>query len=281
MSEPRALPQDYLPAEHVLRDLRLWSDPGAEPPRAGIPVEAAISGRGGACSAGALAVLVDVVAGGAALREAEGERSRSWVATSDLRVHWLSPVSAGELVARAEPLRSGRTSIVTEVEVGAAGARVAHAAVGFSRLPAQGDYQTRPREPRVARIDWGAGRAGFAGPWSERFGALVRDAEAGVVELPLTPYVGNSLGGLQGGISVALLDLAAEAAASARLGPAVATRDLAVHFLAIGRSGPLRTSARVLRRDRDAVLLRVELRDTGAGDRLCALASATVGAPEP
>jgi uncharacterized protein (TIGR00369 family) len=276
MSEPRALPQDYPPAEHVLRDLRLWSDPEAEPPRAGLPVGASLFGWGGACSAGALAVLVDVVAGAAALRSAGGD----WIATSDLRVHWLLPVSAGELVARAEPLRSGRTSIVIEVEVEAAGARVAHAAVGFSRLPAQGDYQTRRREPGVARIDWGAGRAGFAGPWSERFGALVRDAEAGVVELPLTPYVGNSLGGLQGGISVALLDLAAEAAAGACLGPAVATRDLAVHFLAIGRSGPLRTSARVLRRDRDAVLLRVELRDTGAGDRLCVVGSATVGAPQ-
>jgi uncharacterized protein (TIGR00369 family) len=277
MSEPRALPQDYPPADHVLRDLRLWSDPGAEPPRAGLPVSAAISGRSGACSAGALAVLVDVVAGAEALRSAGG----GWIATSDLRVHWLRSVSAGELVAKAKPLRSGRTSIVIEVEVEAARARVAHAAVGFSRLPAQGDYQTRPREPRVARIDWGEGRAGFARPWSERFGALVRDAEAGGVELPLTPYVGNSLGGLQGGISVALLDLAAEAAASTRLGPAVATRDLAVHFLAIPRSGPLATGVRVLRRDGDALLLRVELRDAGAGDRLCALASATVGALEP
>jgi acyl-coenzyme A thioesterase PaaI-like protein len=221
-------------------------------------------------------VLVDVVAGAAALRSAGSH----WIATLDLRVHWLRPVVAGELVARAEPLRSGRTSIVIEVTVEAAGARVARGAVGFSRLPATGEYQTRPREQSVARIEWGAGRAGFALPWSERIGAVVHDLEAGVVELPLTPYVGNSLGGLQGGIGVALLDLAAEAAASARLGPAVATRDLAVHFLALGRTGPLRTRVELLRQDH-ALLLRVESRDTGAGDRLCALASATVGAPLP
>jgi uncharacterized protein (TIGR00369 family) len=275
MGEPRALPRDYPPAEHVLRDLRLWSDPAAEPPAAGLPVQAALAGRGGACSAGALAVLVDVVAGAAALRSAGSD----WIATSDLRVHWLRPVAAGELVARAEPLRSGRTSIVIEVAVEAAGARVARGAVGFSRLPATGEYQTQPREPGVARIEWGAGSQGFARPWSERIGAVVRDAAAGVVELSLGPYVGNSLGGLQGGIGVALLDLAAEAAASARLGPAVATRDLAVHFLALGRAGPLRTRVELLRQDGDAVLLRVESRDTGAGDRLCALASATVGAP--
>jgi hypothetical protein len=44
MSDARGLPQDYPPAEHVLRDLRLWSDPGAEPPCAGLPVQAAIHG---------------------------------------------------------------------------------------------------------------------------------------------------------------------------------------------------------------------------------------------
>lgn len=92
------------------------------------------------------------------------------------------------------------------------------------------------------------------------------------------PYVGNSLGGLQGGIALALLDLAAEAAGCARLGSRVATRDLAVHFLAIGREGPLRTSARVLRVDGDALLLRVEARDAGAGDRLCTIATAVVTA---
>jgi uncharacterized protein (TIGR00369 family) len=295
-SDARALPGDYPPAEHVLRDLRLWSDSGAEPPCAGLPVAAQIHGAAGTCSAGALAVLVDVVAGGAALRSAEGgkgqpragdlragpaqqargERSRGWIATSDLRVHWLRPVAAGELVARAEPLRSGRSSSVIEVEVEAAGAVVAHGTVGFSRLEAKGEYQTRAREPRVARVEWGGGRRGFVRPWAERLGVAVRDASAGVLELPVTPYVGNSLGGLQGGIAVALLDLAAEAAGCARLGRAAATRDLSVHFLAIGRRGPLRTSARVLRADGDALLLRLEARDAGAEDRLCTIATATV-----
>ena len=39
-----ALPRDYPPAEHVLRDLRLWADPGAEPPCAGLPVVAEVRG---------------------------------------------------------------------------------------------------------------------------------------------------------------------------------------------------------------------------------------------
>lgn len=276
------LPQDYPPAKHVLRDLRLWSEAGAEPPYAGIPVVPALLGATGACAAGALAVLVDAVAGGAALRAAPGRAApgaatAGWIATSDMRLHWLAPVRGGELVARALALRSGRTNVVLEVEVRAADALVAHAAVAFSRLEAQGAYQQRPRDERLGRIEFAGAGAGFEQPFAEAIGARVADAEAGAIELPFTPYVVNSLGGLQGGVSVALLDLAAEAAGSAWLGRPAATRDLAVHFLALGRSGPMRTHATRLRRAGEDVLLRIESRDAGAEDRLCTVATATVG----
>jgi uncharacterized protein (TIGR00369 family) len=275
MTPARALPQDYPPARHVLRDLRLWSDVGAERPGAGMPVVPALFGAAGACSAGALGVLVDAVAGGAALRAAEG----GWIATSDMRLHVLAPVREGELVARAHALRAGRTSIVLEVEVRRDDALVAHAAVAFSRLEAQGEYQQKPRNERLGRVAFGDGAPGFERPWAEALGARVVDAASGAVELPLGPYVGNSLGGLQGGIAVALLDFAAEAAAGAWLGRPAGTKDLAVHFLAIGRAGPLLTRARRLRRSGGDVLLRLESRDAGAGDRLCTVATATLGEP--
>ena len=273
MVDPGRLPQAYPPARHVLRDLGLWSEAGAEPPAAGMPVVPALGGAAGACTLGALGVLVDAVAGGAALRAAEG----GWIATSDLRLHGLAPVRSGELVARAEALRSGRTNIVIEVEVHAEASLVAHATVAFSRLEAQGEYQQRPRGERLGRIAFGAESAGFGRPWAEALGARLVDAAAGAVELPLGPYVGNSLGGLQGGVSVALLDLAAEAAGGAWLGRPAATRDLAVHFLALGRSGPIRTRVTRLRRVGEDVLLRIESRDAGAEDRLCTVATATVG----
>jgi uncharacterized protein (TIGR00369 family) len=271
--DPERLPQDYPPAQHVLRDLQLWSDAGAEPPAAGIPVSPLLFGATGACAAGALAVLVDAVAGGAALRAAP----ESWIATSDLQLHWLAAVRGGELVARAEPLRSGRTQIVLEVEVRAGEARVAHATVGFSRLEAHGEYQRRPRGERLGRIGFGGDSGGFAKPWAEALAARCCDAAAGVLELPVLPYVGNSLGGLQGGVAVALLDLAAEVAGRAWLGASVATRDLSVHFLAIGRQGPLRTRVTRLRKGGDGALLRIESRDVGAGERLCCVATAQVG----
>jgi uncharacterized protein (TIGR00369 family) len=273
MSQARALPQDYPPARHVLRDLRLWSEAGGEAPRAGMPVAPALLGAAGACSAGALGVLVDAVAGGAALHAAEG----GWIATSDLRLHALAPAREGELVACAHALRAGRTSVVVEVEVRCAEALVAHAAVAFSRLEAQGEYQQRTRGQRGGRVDFGADAPGFERPWRETLGVRVVDAAGGVVELPLGPYVGNSLGGLQGGVAVALLDVAAEAAAGAALGRAAVTRDLAVHFLAIGRTGPMRTRAVRLRQTSGEVLLRLESRDAGAGDRLCTVATASAG----
>ena len=274
MVERGRLPQDYPPAHHVLRDLRLWSEAGAEVATAGIEVTPALFGAAGSCALGAIAIVVDAVAGGAALRAA----TDSWIATSDLRIHRLAASGAGEHVARAHLLRSGRSSVVVDVEVHAAAACVAHATAGFSRLEAHGEYQQRPRAERLGRVELGGEGAGFARPWAECMGARVSDAAAGVVELALTPYVGNSLGGLQGGIAVALLDFAAEAAGAAALGRPAVTRDLAVHFLAIGRAGPLTTRAMLLRRGGDEALLRIESRDRGAGDRLCTVATATVSA---
>jgi len=179
-------------------------------------------------------------------------------------------------VASARPLRSGRSSVVLEVEVCREERAVAHATVAFSRLEAQSEYQRRTRDERRGRVSFGADARGFGEPWARALGVAVRDAAAGVVELPFGPYVGNSLGGLQGGVGVALLDFAAEAAGAAALGVPAATHDLAVHFLALGRAGPLRTRARVLRCARGEALLRVEARDAGAGDRLCSVATAAV-----
>ena len=90
------------------------------------------------------------------------------------------------------------------------------------------------------------------------------------------PYVLNSVGALQGGLVVALADASAECAGRALLGREVATCDLSVHFLALGREGPFRTRARLLRRERDAALFSVELRDMGQDERLGAVATARV-----
>ena len=141
MVDARQLPQDYPPAQHVLRDLRIWSEAGEASPCAGFPSRPRSAARARACSAGALAVLVQTWSAGARRRRAARGRAEAAIATSDLRIHWLQP-----------------------------GAK-----------------------------------------------------------LTASPYIGPSAGS-RGGISVALLDFAAEASAAALLGAGVATRDLAVHL---------------------------------------------------
>ena len=121
---------------------------------------------------------------------------------------------------------------------------------------------------------WGEPGRSFSAPWREALGVVMRAAVRGELELPLTPYVGNTLGALQGGISAALSAFAAEAAGAAALGRPVAALDLSVHFLALARTGPVRTRASIERPSRDAALVRVELHD---GERLCTVASVNVG----
>jgi uncharacterized protein (TIGR00369 family) len=114
-------------------------------------------------------------------------------------------------------------------------------------------------------------------PFHQAIGLRVLDAASGALEIPLAPYVVNSVGALQGGVVVALADASAEHAGRALLGREVATSDLSVHYLALGREGPLYTRAALLRRDADAALFSIELRDAGQDGRLAAVATARVG----
>ncbi|HQW50915.1 MAG TPA: PaaI family thioesterase [Tepidiformaceae bacterium] len=67
---------------------------------------------------GVISSLIDSAAGGAvrSTRAPEEIRARPH-ATSDLHVTYLSPASAGELIARARVVKAGRTAIFTEVDV--------------------------------------------------------------------------------------------------------------------------------------------------------------------
>ena len=56
----------------------------------------------------------------------------------------------------------------------------------------------------------------------------------------------------------------------------VVTTDLSVHFLALGREGPVRSRASLLRHDGNGALFSVELRDAGHEERLAAVATARV-----
>jgi len=70
----------------------------------------------GALQGGLIAVLVDVCAGRLAYLSCDHENGFS-TATSDLSIHYLSPVVVGPARADARVLRRGRSTIVLQVEV--------------------------------------------------------------------------------------------------------------------------------------------------------------------
>jgi uncharacterized protein (TIGR00369 family) len=70
----------------------------------------------GALQGGLIAVLVDVCAGRLAYLSCDHENGFS-TATSDLSIHYLSPVAVGPARAEARVLRQGLSAIVLQVEV--------------------------------------------------------------------------------------------------------------------------------------------------------------------
>src|SRR5262249_26691430 len=108
-------------------------------------------------------------------------------------------------------------------------------------------------------------------PLVTRCGIEVVDAVDGVVELPDSDYVHNSRGQVGGGVLGVVFQAAAEAAH-----PGFTSSDIAIHFLAGARVGPVRTRGFVVRESRDHVVRRVEAVDAGADDRLVAQATITL-----
>ena len=254
----------------MLRDLRLevWRRAGEITVRVPAPPE--VHNRARAVGAGVLGVAVDVIGGSLALRAVQPD----WCVTSTLELHLLRPLQRAFEVTGA-PLRAGAISIVLDVEVGdgdAAAGPCAIASMTFTRIRRRADT-TEYREPDSERFAFADGGERLKAPFLDQLGCRVLDAAAGIVELDVVDYVRNSVGALQGGAVVALVDAAAEAVAATRMAEGVATQDLHVHYLALGRVGPVRTRTRWLAGSATDARLRVELVDTGQRDRLMSVAT--------
>lgn len=271
---------DYPPPHHLLRDLHIEVDQRGELPLVRAPVVPELLGPGGAVRAGVLGIALDVFGGNLAVEAAAPD----WALTAQLELHVLAPLCEGTITVSGRPLRAGRTNLVVEARIDAGetasrerGAACAVGRLTFTRVPVRGGEP--PRARRGGQLHgFAAGSEKLAAPFHEAIGLHVLDAAAGAVELALVPYVMNSVGALQGGLVVALADAAAEHAGRALLAREAASSDLSVHFLALGRAGPLRTRATLLRRDADSALFSIELRDAGQEERLAAVATARVAA---
>jgi acyl-coenzyme A thioesterase PaaI-like protein len=282
----------YPPDPHFLRDLGIAIERDPDRPDrtvARLEIVPEILDASGRPRLGVLATLADVIAGESAIRAV----LPNWAATSDLSLYVDELPSKGTIEASLEILRSGRQTVILEVTLRTRGAdadadtssdpRDRNAVCGlatlsFMVLPArENDEKTERFAASVARrTDFGGPGAGFTRPLGITMGLVGQDGEPGIMRVPVSPYLRNSLGALQGGAGALLIETTAERCAADELEGPLRVRSLAVHYLKLGRVGPVRATARPLARTPDGLLLRVELRDEGAGDALLSVATVQV-----
>jgi uncharacterized protein (TIGR00369 family) len=226
----------------------------------------------GGIRTGALLMLCDNVGGFCAGLAALPE---GWVVSTNLTITLTPHRAVGPLRLRSTVLRAGRSAIVTDVRVtdaGAGGAIVADAVLTSAVLIPEGGP---PQWARPAHMQ----AAPPSGPLPRIVEWLgIRDvagAPSGVVELDVSDSVRNPWGIVHGGVTASLVDVSAERAIQARSTVPVETGDVALHYLAPARVGPVRASASVLGERADGAVVAVEVRDVGR-DRVVARAVATV-----
>jgi len=276
----------YPPPEHLLGDLGMDVElTTAETARVRTAATPFVAAPDGGIRAGVLATLVDVVGGAIAARVLQPD----WMATADLTVQRIGPVPGPHVEARGSVLRRGRTTLVVEALVVAVGGDgravevdgrpadpVAWASMTFAVLPAR-DPAPKVTMPAGLPSRWAFTGGSLRSPVYDAVGIEVVDAAAGRVSLEVGPYLHNSFGALQGGVIGMLAEAAgAEALGAARggRGSDVVVTDLQIAYLALGRVGPVVTSARVLEAAADGRCSAVvELRDSGADDRLMTVAN--------
>jgi len=239
------------------------------------PLHDHLRAPGGGIRTGALLTMCDNVGGFCAGLAALPD---GWVVSTNLTITLAPGTVEGPLALHTSVLRAGKAAIVTDVRVtdaGRAGAIVADSVLTSAVLVPEGGPPkwTRPAQMQAPPPD------GELPAWIDWLGVrAVAGAPVGVVELDARDALRNPWGIVHGGVTAALVDVAAAQAAAAHLGVAeesVSTADVALHFLSPSRVGPVRASATILGDRADGVVMQVEVRDVGQ-DRVAAHAVATV-----
>ncbi len=254
----------YPPAHHILRDLGLATElgPGLVS-RGHIDVDAHLRTATGITHAGAIATLVDALGGGLAAIAAQPD----WIATADLTLHVLARPDLDGIDATASVVRRGRTTIVIEVELTAAGTPLGLASMTFAVLPRRDGNPVIEATDEIRRMTMAVDGSGFVAPLEATAGIETLDAPAGTLRIPVGDYVRNSLGAVQGGVMATLAAAASDRALSAAAGVPLTTVDLQVTYLTLAKIGPVETRTAVLAAGARHGTAHVELVDTGADGR--------------
>jgi acyl-coenzyme A thioesterase PaaI-like protein len=223
----------------------------------------------GACPgmrAGVLLAIADHVGG---LTAGLAALPDGWVVSTNLSMRTATLSHRGPMRLRTEVLRRGRAAVVVRVRVsddGAAGALVADAVLTSAVLVPEGGPPQWERPMAMSPPAYAEAPA--LGDWLG-----VREVDGRTLEMDLRDELRNPWGILHGAVVASLVDLAAVHAVGV---PGAASTDAVVHFLSPGRVGPVYARAEMCGRRADGDVVRVELHDRGADDRLMSVAVVTV-----
>jgi acyl-coenzyme A thioesterase PaaI-like protein len=275
----------YPPELHVIRDLRLETlKTAVDHAFVWAPVQPHACTDSGAVRLGALGAVVDSAGAVIAIAAAAPD----WIATADLTYHRVAPVQAGPLVCAARLVRAGASTIIVAVDVhdgnGSESIETAtlcgHGLMSFSRIPASASaIKIDPFANVGVRTTGALPDSRVDAPLFDKIGLRVLDAAGGIVEVDKHDYVRNSFGTINGGVICMISEAAAEQAARATIGLPYEAADLLVHYLSQTRTGPARTTARILRHDDRHAVCELTLVDAGNEDQLLALATVTLVVP--
>jgi acyl-coenzyme A thioesterase PaaI-like protein len=194
-----------------------------------------------------------------------------WVVTADIDRHLVARATTGPLRADSRVVRAGTRQVLADCTVSdeGSGAVVATATANHSVLsPERAAPMSVPppdeifRHPRA-----GQGPSGPRPPLLERYGVRPVPRVVGAAEVDITGPARNPWGILHGSLFALVVE-----AAMASAQPLARIDDLIVRFVAPARVGP----ARALATQVDGNLWRIDVRDVGNDDRVCATSFARV-----
>ena len=200
---------------------------------------------------------------------------------ADITVHQLRAPQGRTLHPTPRMARMGRRTGIVEIDVhDDSGVHVARSVqeLVFPQGVATVDAHDDAGDAREEFLRRFTGECTLVGPLPEVFGIRDESEAQGhpAWSMPLSGAVRNGFGALYGGAAASLVDVAAAGAASDGGQESARTLHAAMRFLAPGTQGPFLALPRVVGRHGSTATVAVEIRDTGAEDRLIILADAIV-----
>ena len=247
------------PDDYALRDLEIesWLE-ALDHAHAEMAISPAARDASGAVAMGSLVTLVDL----ACARVTFAAAHPHWIATADLSLSTTRRPTDGVVRADCRVVRAGSKLIVAEVDLGDVGTALAT----FVRIPKEASLVERALSGIGDRTKMDLFTPPLTISLIERMGLRIIDGSA---ELDRTPYVGNSIGTINGGMLGYLVAAAAEEATG------MGTADLTLRYLGQTKVGPARATATVIRRSAEHAVSDVAVRDAGADGALLARALVT------